>query len=100
MRPYGGRTNEMALCGTVGSEKERGILMTDNTANEVVTADSDRLFYTTSPFARNSLLYLQAMDGGRPYRRIRLTRGICSPGLSSLSGRDREASSIAERNML
>ena len=39
--------------------------MTDNTICEVATADSARIFYTASPFARSSLLYLQEIGGGK-----------------------------------
>lgn len=35
--------------------------MTDNTTCGVATVDPDRIFYTASPFARSSLLYLQEM---------------------------------------
>ncbi len=39
--------------------------MTDNTICEVATVDSARIFYTASPFARDSLMYLQEMGGGK-----------------------------------
>jgi len=39
--------------------------MTDNTVCESVSVDSERIFYTASPFARSSLLYLQEMGGGK-----------------------------------
>ena len=46
-------------------EKERVVQMTSNVSRESMGADSDRIFYTASPFARSSLLYLQEMGGGK-----------------------------------
>jgi hypothetical protein len=40
-------------------------VMTDKTSSEPVAIDSERIFYTASPFARSSLLYLQEMGGGK-----------------------------------
>lgn len=39
--------------------------MTDNTDCESMAVDSDRIFYTASPLARSSLLYLQEMGRGK-----------------------------------
>lgn len=39
--------------------------MTDNTACESMGVDPDRIFYTASPFVRDSLLYLQEMGRGK-----------------------------------
>ena len=50
-------------CGR--EQKGKGILMMDNTTCGTAIADPDRVFYTASPFARNSLLYLQEMGRGK-----------------------------------
>ena len=39
--------------------------MTDNTGSKAVATNTARIFYTASPFARSSLLYLLEMGGGK-----------------------------------